>query len=278
MRVRKVYNNNIVLAVQEDGNEMILLGRSIGFNTRPGQEVTPGHVERLFVPLAGRDSDSVARLVAQLSIDDVRLATEIAEAGRETFSLPLHERVVLPLADHLKFAIERVGTGLVVESPFEFEVPTFYPRETELARWALRHVAETRGVQLPAGEVIPLALHFVNGQFSSGDVSKAISYTTLFGDIVAEVVAAQENRSIREPLAVSRLITHLRYLIVRKEQGGSPETPQFQQMGESFRTAHPAAWATAVRIADRLSTALGQPVLDDEVLYIALHVARAGVG
>ncbi len=85
LRVRKVYNNNVVLAVREDGEEFILLGKSIGFNIRPGREVAPSSVERLFVPLSGRDGDSIARWVSQLSLEDVRLAVEIVEEGARSF-------------------------------------------------------------------------------------------------------------------------------------------------------------------------------------------------
>lgn len=151
IRVRKIYNNNTVLAVTDSGEEVILLGRGVGFNTRPGREVPSGIVERFFVSVRNRDTDAVARLVEHLSLDDIRLATEIIEEGRRNQALPIDDSVVVPLADHLSFAFERVRTGRVLSYPFEWEVSAFYPGETRLARWAIGHIKATRDVEFALG-------------------------------------------------------------------------------------------------------------------------------
>lgn len=59
MDVLRVFNNNVVLA--KDGNsEVILTGRGIGFQAKPGQHVDDAKIVRRFVPADGKDPDHMA--------------------------------------------------------------------------------------------------------------------------------------------------------------------------------------------------------------------------
>lgn len=66
MKLLRVFNNNLVLARDETGTEVILTGRGLGFQTRPGQEVDAARIVRKFVPDDGRDPDHLAELLAGL--------------------------------------------------------------------------------------------------------------------------------------------------------------------------------------------------------------------
>ena len=48
MIIEKVINNNIVSAFDEDGREVVIMGRGIGFGVRPGAAVRDSKVEKVF--------------------------------------------------------------------------------------------------------------------------------------------------------------------------------------------------------------------------------------
>lgn len=48
MRIDKVYNNNLVLAKGE-GEEIIVMGRGLGFQKKSGDEIDTSLVEKTFV-------------------------------------------------------------------------------------------------------------------------------------------------------------------------------------------------------------------------------------
>lgn len=50
MKVKKSLNNSMLLA-ENDGKEMILFGKGIGFNTKPGTIIDLQSVEQVFMPL-----------------------------------------------------------------------------------------------------------------------------------------------------------------------------------------------------------------------------------
>ena len=48
MRVDKVINNNIISARDSQGEELIAMGKGIGFGQKPGGEVSEESVEKIF--------------------------------------------------------------------------------------------------------------------------------------------------------------------------------------------------------------------------------------
>ena len=48
MVIEKVINNNIVSAYDEDGREVVIMGRGIGFGVRPGARIRESKIEKVF--------------------------------------------------------------------------------------------------------------------------------------------------------------------------------------------------------------------------------------
>ncbi|STW08725.1 beta-glucoside bgl operon antiterminator [Klebsiella grimontii] len=46
MIVQKVLNNSLVLSMDDDSREVIVMGKGIGFNSRPGDEIAPEKIEK----------------------------------------------------------------------------------------------------------------------------------------------------------------------------------------------------------------------------------------
>ena len=106
MEILRVFNNNVVLAKGGDGGEVILTGRGLGFQAKPGQTVDESKVVRTFVPSDGRDPDHLAQMLADIRPEIIRVVVEsIQEAGlgeRETGSTTL----VMASSDHVANAVE----------------------------------------------------------------------------------------------------------------------------------------------------------------------------
>ena len=122
MEILRVFNNNVVLAKGGDGGEVILTGRGLGFQAKPGQTVDESKVVRTFVPSDGRDPDHLAQMLADIPPEIIRVVVEsMQEAGlgeRETGSTTL----VMALSDHVANAVERVRRGIDITYPLLGEV------------------------------------------------------------------------------------------------------------------------------------------------------------
>jgi beta-glucoside operon transcriptional antiterminator len=273
VRVTKVFNNNVLLAGDDGGEEVVLMGKGLGFQARPGDPVRHEAVERTFVPGGGTTPERIVAFVEEIPAEDIDLTQRIVTEAREQLGSHITPHVVLPLADHISFALQRARDDVAITYPLQWEVLHLYPREVAFARHALDVIRDETGVALPSLEAVPLALHFVNAQFGAGELSRTVEMTEVFGAVLG-IVREQHGIVLdEESLDVARFITHLRYLFVR-QQLGTPLPDLQGVLRDAMREQHPRASASAELIRDLLQERYDWTITGDEVLYLALHVAR----
>ncbi|MDN5570602.1 MAG: PRD domain-containing protein [Propionibacteriaceae bacterium] len=273
MEILRVFNNNVVLARDDAGGEVILTGRGLGFQARPGQPVDTAKVVRVFRPVDGRDPHHLAELLAGIAPEYVQLvAAAVTQAGLDARAAP-SPTLLIALADHVSFALRRGQLGMDIEYPLLGEVTNLYAEEYRAASALLGAINERLDAPLPDGEAVALTLHLVNAGFTTGD----LSYTYTMTGVIQQMVTIIEQTYGLElnPASVSlgRFITHLRYLFVRIHQHQQLDEGH-STIASAIRDVHPEALRCAERLAAVMELRLGAPLTDDEISYLTLHVAR----
>lgn len=273
MRISKVFNNNVVLGVDDAGGEVVLIGRGLGFQAKPGDDVDHGKVERTFTPSEGQTPERIAAFLGEIPMTDIALTEEIVALGATTLGPYVGPRMLLPLADHLSFALRRAREGITIDYPLQWEVAALYPKEVGFSRIVLELVHQRTDVRLPDLEAIPFALHFVNARFGQDDLTKTMEMTEVFGAVL-DVVRDRLHVTVDEDsLDVTRFITHLRYLFLRQEKGALPGADQ-QRLYDVVQESNPAELACAHEVATLLERRFDWHLSRNEVLYLTLHIAR----
>ena len=281
MRVKQVLNNSVVLGTDDAGTEVILLGPGLGFRTSPGDEVDPAAVQRTFVPDGIGSLERLAAMVEEISIDAVAASEEVMRAGRERLGPHVTARVLLPLADHIGFALRRVREGSATEYPLRSELSYLYPAELAFGREALEIVERRTGIRLPASEAVPIAMHFVNAQYGSDDMREYVRMTEALQQILQIIDEEHGIRFEEGAVDVARFVTHLRFLFVRARQHPKPPAPgvptgtgDTDEVLAAVRASKPRQFSSAVRIGALLQELFDWAVDADELLYLTLHVTR----
>ena len=272
MEILRVFNNNVVLA-RNGIREVILTGRGLGFQAKPGQKIDPSKVLRTFVPEDGRDPDQLGAMVAAIPPEHLVLAEQALEAGRAELSIPRSSVLSIALADHLSFAIKRLQLGMPFDYPLRAEVSHLYPAELLAARRILDHVNAHLEIPLADDEAVPITLHLVNAGFATGDLSYTYQMTGVFAQLFEVLEQAYERPFDRNTVNAARFITHLRYFFVRANSGKQLEESA-GKLREAIRDSYPDAYSTARKLQAVLELRLGEPLTEDEVTYLTLHVAR----
>lgn len=273
MRVTKVFNNNVVLATDDRERDVVVMGRGLGFQVRPGDAVRGDAVERTFVAGGVATAERIAALLEEIPEEEIDLTQEIVRQAQEELGPHVLGHVVMPLADHISFALRRARDGLAITYPLQWEVQHLYPREVGFARRVLVLIHERTGVELPALEAVPLALHLVNAQLGVGDLSRTVEMTEVFAAVLETVRREHGIELDEDSLDVARFITHLRYLVVRQHQGKHLADMQ-DVLRDTVRRQHPDAFASAEQVGRMLDERFGWTITGDELLYLTLHVAR----
>ena len=127
------------------------------------------------------------------------------------------------------------------------------------------------------GEAIPLALHLVNAQFATADMSQAFRMTEVFAQVFEIIEASYERTLDSDSVSSARFITHLRYLFVRASREGEPQEidgVSQPSLLAALRADAPRAFACAQKVLLVLQMQLNHSLTRDELTYLTIHIAR----
>lgn len=273
MLILKKINNTVALASTDAGEEVVVFGKGVGFHEMPYELEDESVIQRVF-----RDVDEKSIDGFEGISDEVLLvASDIVTLADQALDCKLAGNLVISLADHLQYAVERAGDGVSIENPLSHEVAFVYPRETELGHRGVEIVLDRLGVKLPESEVTSIALHLVNaevdGMGSVQDMDLVMKSTVIL-ERATQVIEGQLGQQLdRTSYAYVRFVAHLRFLIRRLMRGGCKETENsglFRQAARDF----PDAYRCAAGINEYLKRDYNWSCSDEEMLYLMMHVNR----
>lgn len=277
MLILKKINNNVALASTDAGEEAVVFGKGVGFHEMPYELEDESVIQRVF-----RDVDEKSIDGFEGISDEVLLvASDIVALADKALDCKLAGNLVISLADHLQYAVERAGEGVAIENPLSHEVAFVYPREAELGRRGIEVVRERLGVELPESEVTSIALHLVNaevdGMGSAQDMDLVMKSTVIL-ERATQIIEGQLGQTLdRTSYAYVRFVAHLRFLIRRLMRGSCKETENsglFRQAARDF----PDAYRCAAGVNEYLKRDYNWSCSDEEMLYLMMHVNRLRQG
>lgn len=273
MKIRKVLNSSVVLAVDEDGEESILLGKGIGYGRKAGEEIVRQPSDRVFIPLSNPDAKQMLELFSSIPPEYLDVTQEIVEDAERTLHTTLSKHIYLMLTDHLHFAAERQRQGIVITNRVFWEIKNFYRREFEVGLRALALIRERLGVELPEEEAANIAFHIVNATKDEAVHYDAMQAAKLIGRVVSIVTYTMHCAFDTESIHYSRFINHLQFFAERYYSGKLLESKDdflYCQM----TGAYPAAVSCAEKLRVYLRNSDHVELPNEEVAYLALHIAR----
>ena len=137
MRIKKVINNTILCVIDEKGSEMIVTGRGIGFGRKIGQFVESAQVEKTYRMEDKKEQRRLRELVEQIPLEHLRLTEDMITEIKSTIHQPLNESLLITLADHISFAIQRKQQGIEFKNPLAGSILCYYPTEYQLGKRCL---------------------------------------------------------------------------------------------------------------------------------------------
>ncbi len=272
MRAIRRINNNVAVCEDDAGNELLAMGRGIGFGKLP-RNVALSEVERTFYNVDPRFLSAINDLPQEV----LDFAIASAEYVRSEISYALSPNFAFTLADHLAFAIKRAKQGINVRMPLAYDVEQTYPDEYRLARHVLRRVRRTFNAALPNDEATGIAMCIVNARIeevSAAERERVRADEDMLEDVtelIEDFFGVQIDRS---SFAFSRYATHMRYLFDRLHTGAALDS----SVVEGFRgieERYPEGVACVEKIASHIAREWeGAELSDDEKLYLVIHVSR----
>ena len=272
MVIDKVINNNIVSAHDDEGREIVIMGRGLGFGAKPGQRLDEKKVEKVFRIQSSTLAEQFKDLLAGMPLEHAALSGDIIAYAREQLNLELNQSIYVTLTDHIDFAITRFRQGIRPRNALLWEIRRFYSREYQIGQYALQMIRERLQVELPEDEAGFIALHFINAEYGT-NIRDAARFPNLVGDILDIAQGELGIRFDEHSLHYERFVTHIKFLIQRIYRSELLED-QDQELGEMMRRKYPREYQCSRRIAAYIGQETGHELSGDEIMYLAIHIRR----
>lgn len=271
LRIEKVLNNNVLIAEHPSYQEVILIGKGIGFNRKQGDSIDTNGIEKLFVLKNEREQENYIKLLPYIDHDVHEVIISAIELIKQRTNSELNEHIHVALTDHLMFALTRVSQGLKVTNPFLVETKALYRREYEVAVEVVKLIKEKTGMDLPTGEVGFIALH-IHSAVTNKNLSEVNQDSQLVGRLVS-IVEGQLGITIdKDSIDYMRLVRHLRFAIERVKKGERVEEPE--KIASLLKEEYPICYNLAWKLIKIMQQTLKLQVFDAEAVYLTMHLQR----
>ncbi|AFA48846.1 PRD domain-containing protein [Acetobacterium woodii] len=267
--IKKVLNNNAVLAFDiEKKCEVIFLGKGIGFNKKIAMtDEIQSDVKKYYL-----DKDTEKGLSTDLikNVEPIYLeiAHEIIKEAELKFE-KLDNHILLPLADHIAFAIERLEKHINFENPFTNDIRFLYEQEFEVALKGKVIISKKTGYLISDDEAGYIAL-YLHSAINNTKISQSMNIAIIMGEAIKQI-EDDCNMTIKSgSFAYSRLMYHFRFMISRVMINEKLNS----DMIDYAKTHLPYAFNVATNVCKKLERELGKLFSEREISYLALHIER----
>lgn len=273
MLVVKKINNNAAICRDNNGRELIAFGRGIGFPKLPYELTDLKKIERTFYNV----SEQYLTLVNDIPYEIVHFTAGQLTALQDELPYETNSNLVLTLADHIAFAIERAQKGIYVRMPSVYELELNYPLEVKIGKEIVEAIKKQFRVALPKGEVQGIAMHLINARdgLRAGEESPGIEQ--FYEEILkktTEIIGQELHIKVREDtFNYARFATHVQYLLERTFEKKPIDTSNLS-MYKSVREEYPEISDCVDRICDYYKEAWTLDLSEEERLYLIIHVNR----
>lgn len=272
LKVHKVLNNNVLVSLDEAGQERVLMGRGLGFQAKRGDLVDAALVEKTFILDRGEQSEHVQSLLQETPYEVVRAATDAAALAEKELGRSLGRTFTIAVIDHLQYLLERMDQGLSIPTAPIEELKVIYPNEFAAATKMTAFLGETLTRVFPEEERVFLTMHVLN---ATRDEPSGTT-TTLFRRLHA--VTGIVEKGINQALPTDspdydRFILHMKFLLQRLA-GGTLLHGRDSTLFDVASNSYPESYALSLQVRDYLQEDSQQELTDEEVLYLIVHVER----
>ena len=268
----KVLNNNVVISIDESGQERVLMGRGLGFQLLPNDTIDPAKVEKTFILDQGSDADHARQLLASVPYPVIEAVMTAVDAAERSLGRSLGRRLPLAIIDHIQYVLERMQKGIRIPTTSMPELRVLHPLEFGAATTIARSVSASLGTELPDEEAVFLTMHLLNATRDEPNGTAAL----LFRRVQHVVTTVEDGLGVQLDVGspdYARFILHVQFLLQRlvaKSMLRGSDTSFF----EFAKHSYPRSYAIAADVKLYVSAATGSNLTDEELLYVIVHVER----
>lgn len=273
MRIERILTNNALVVLDEKGRERIVCGKGIGFKKRTGDDLDPALVEKTYAPAPdGKAAAQLEKLLTELPLEYVELSDRIVQMARLTLNQKLSDSLVISLADHLYYTLQRVKEGMSIANGLTWEIKQFYEKEFEVGLLAADMAGEAFGLRLPEAEAAFIAMHIVNAEAEDSTIDETFRITRIIQDVLNIVSRTFAMEFDTSSSYYYRFITHLKFFARRVLRGEQYAEVSSEELADIVFAKYAEPYRCAKKVSEFLSRQYSYRLNVEELMYLTIHI------
>lgn len=274
--IKRVLNNNAVVATDKHKQTLVALGNGIAFHKKSGEIISEDKVEKIFYPQNEKDTNSMSEMLASIDPKYIELSDQIISETIASSGKKLSDDIYLSLPDHLQFAVERLKKGMPIQNRLTIETMQTYPDEFQLGKRALCYLEKTEKLKFPEDEATNIAMHLITAEEGNSleNTAGTIELINRFLEIISEMLKMEINS---KSVAYYRLVTHLKFFAQRISKKQTQEANVDPELYNMVIHRYHKEYLISQRIAGIVMQKFNYKVSQDEIMYLTIHIHHIAV-
>lgn len=271
--INRILNNNVIITLDENGEEIIVMGKGIGYQKIKGSIIDENKVNKVFRMVDKEVSNKLQELLYKIPIDHIQLSDEIIEYAQTKLNKKFNENIYISLSDHTYSAIERFKKGISIKNTLIWEIKRFYKDEFAIGMKALDIIEEKVHVRLPDDEAGFIAFHLVNAQLNE---ENPIVYdiTKLIHEILNIVRYTFGIEFEEDSVYYYRFVTHLKFFAQRLFSHNEYNGETDEDLLNMVKFKYKEEFDCIIKLKEFIRKQYNYILTDDEMMYLTIHVAK----
>lgn len=273
MKIYKVINNNVLSAYDEHNQEIVIMGRGIGFKAKTGDLIDESKIEKVFCIENSTLSRQFQEMLSNMPLEHMQISADIISYAKNECGMKLNQSIYIALTDHINFAIERYRKGIQLPNALLWEIRQFYRREYLVGEYAIRLLGERLDIHFAEDEAGFIALHFVNAEYDT-DVHDTYAITNAMKKSI-DLIKQDFPVEIDEfSMHYERFIAHLKFFLRRVVFSNEPLPDEEPELAELIMQKYPDEYTCASKIVRSIEAENQCSITREEIMYLAIHIRR----
>lgn len=273
MIIKKILNNNVVVTMNQQKEEIIVMGKGLAYGKRTGDCIDVDKINKTFEVCLKPNQKRMMNMLKDIPIEYMEISDFIIQKAKK--DLKVDDSLYISLTDHIHTSIERYKEGITLKNHMLFDIKHFYPKEFELGLMTLKLIEEKYHIRMEEDEAAFLALHIVSSEVGK-NISDVYEITNFILEIVAIVKKYFHLELDEDSLSYQRFVTHLKFFGLRIFNKTKQENDESlnNDLLEIMKEKYVGPYLCVSQIQAYIEKTYHYDLHDDEILFLTIHVAK----
>lgn len=273
MDIFRVLNNNVVIILDEKGQEKIVCGKGIAFKKRAGDALDMSLIQKTFILEDADSNHKFQQLLIDIPMEYIQVSDDIIQMAFTMMGKKMNESLIIALSDHIYTSIRRLKEGLTIRNGMLWEIKRFYEDEFKVGKQAIKMISERFNVDIPIDEAGFIAIHLVNAEMDDSSVEEIFQITQIMQELSTIVKYYFNIEFDTDSVYYYRFITHLKFFAQRLLKN-CPSRGNEDGLLDLVKDKYPQSYLCVNKINEYLINKYMYELSKDEELYLTIHIER----